>query len=80
MDKFIKKNPTEDSKYEGLVLTDNELIQIYNALGYTMTNVAMLNGFLQDENVLFVSEDNNRLINTIRCKIEIELNRRSFDS
>lgn len=80
MDKFIKKHPTEEIEEMGLVLTDNELIQIYNALGYTMTNVAMLNGFLQDENVLFVSEDNNRSINTIRCKIEIELSRRSCNS
>lgn len=76
--KFIAKHHTEESDDNGLVLTDNELIQIYNSLGYTMTNVAMLNGFLQDENVLFVSEDNNRLINTIRCKIEIELSRRNF--
>ena len=76
--KFIAKHQTEESDDSGLVLTDNELIQIYNSLGYTMTNVAMLNGFLQDENVLFVSEDNNRSINTIRCKIEIELSRRNF--
>ena len=76
--KFIAKHHTEEFDDTGLVLTDNELIQIYNSLGYTMTNVAMLNGFLQDENVLFVSEDNNRSINTIRCKIEIELSRRNF--
>ena len=76
--KFIAKNHLEEFDEKGLVLTDNELIQIYNSLGYTMTNVAMLNGFLQDENVLFVSEDNNRSINTIRCKIEIELSRRNF--
>ena len=80
MDKFIKK-PTVDGVFGNeLAFTDEELIQIYNALGYTMTNVAMLNGFLQDENVLFVTEGNNHLINTIRYKIESELTRRSLDN
>lgn len=78
MDKFLEK-PSKSAEDNGLVLTDEELIQIYNALGYTMTNVAMLNGFLQDKNVLFVAEDNNRFINTIRYKIENELTRRTFE-
>lgn len=78
MDKFLEK-PSKSAEDNGLVLTDEELIQIYNALGYTMTNVAMLNGFLQDKNVLFVAEDNNRFVNTIRYKIENELTRRTFE-
>ena len=80
MDKFIKKNTVEEIEDNELAFSDDELISIYNSLGYTMTNVSMLNGLLQDKIVLFLIEEHKHYLDSIRYKIESELSRRSFEN
>ena len=74
MEQFIKK-PSAENTDNSLVFTEDELIQIYNALGYTKTSLVLCNGVLQDSDVCYLTENCNQFINSICCKIESYLSR-----
>ena len=75
MEQFIKKPNAENADEDRLTFSDDELIQIYNALGYTKASLVLCNGVLQDTDVCYLVEDSNRFINSICCKIESYLSR-----
>ena len=74
MAQFIEK-PIMENEDNNLVFTEDELIQIYNALGYTKASLVLCNGVLQDSDVCCLTEISNRFINAICCKIESYLSR-----
>ncbi len=71
---FLSKQKSESEQ----LFTDDDLIAIYNALGFVTMTLAMSNNLLQDNNVMLCVEDNNRSFDTLRCKIESEICRRNI--
>lgn len=71
-EEFLKKQE-EHAGCDNLNFTDEELVQIYNALGYTICILKLSNNVLQNDLLLEDIEDENRFLNAIRIKIGSEL-------
>lgn len=71
-EEFLKKQE-EDTICENLQFTDEELVEIYNALGYTSCTINLINGVLQNNALVTDIEESNRFRNSVRVKIGYEL-------
>lgn len=71
-EEFLRKQE-EDTECENLQFTDEELVEIYNALGYTSCTMNLINGVLQNSEVVADIEESNRFRNAVRVKIGYEL-------
>lgn len=71
-EEFSRKQE-EDTECESLQFTDEELIEIYNVLGYASCSVKLINGVLQSSAMVADIEESNRFINAVRVKIGYEL-------
>lgn len=73
--KFIQKSSPESEDI--LTFTDEELIEIYNSLGFTTTVLAISENVFQDSRVAPLVEGQSNLSSSIRFKIELELMKRN---
>lgn len=73
--KFIQKSSPESEDI--LTFTDEELIEIYNSLGFTTTVLAISENVFQDSRVAALVEGQSNLSSSIRFKIELELMKRN---
>lgn len=56
-----------------LFFTDEELIELYNVLGFSSCSLNLLNGVLQSDCFLVDIEEKNHFYDSIRFKIRCEL-------
>lgn len=73
--KFIQKSSPEAD--DTLGFTDEELIEIYNSLGFTTTVLAISDNVFQDSRITSLIEGQSHLSSSIRLKIELELMKRN---